>query len=80
MISPCFPHAAFKHEDSEELAFLVPFYALYNVLNYPAGTVPITEVQHGEDNPLDFVEEQNDLITRRIKNSMSGSLGMPIAI
>ena len=81
IISPCFPHAAFKNEDAEELAFLANFYSLYNVLAYPAGTVPVTEVQIGEDNPDTFTESvPSDVITKHIKNSMRDSVGMPIGI
>ncbi|CDW81226.1 amidase family protein [Stylonychia lemnae] len=80
LISPAFPSCAFKHADANELAFLVPFLALQNVLNFPSGIVPITEVQNGEDVDTAIYDKANDLITRHIKNSMRDSFGMPIGV
>lgn len=80
MIAPCYPHSAFKHEDSEELAFLVPFYSLWNVLQYPAGVVPVTEVLETEQTEGDYEDDENDILTKKIKHSMVGSAGMPIGV
>ena len=62
LICPTYPHSAFKHED-EELAFQVNFLAPWNVLDYPSGNVPITEVKAGEDKPEDYNDNWNDVIT-----------------
>ena len=79
LICPVYPHSAFKHED-EELAFQVNFLAPWNVLDYPSGSVPITEVKEGEDRPEDYNDTWNDVLTTKFRNSIRGSVGMPIGV
>ncbi len=80
VIGPVYPHSAFKHEDAEELAFIADFLTIWNVLDYPAGVVPVTTVQEGEDVPEAFSDNYNDVITSKLKNSIRGSIGMPIGV
>lgn len=42
--------------------------------------VPITEVQQGEDNPLRYNDGFNDVITKKCRESISDSVGLPIGI
>ena len=51
---------------------------MFNVLHFPAGSVPITEVLPGEDK--DFQDNYGDVITKRCRSSVMGSAGMPINI
>jgi len=80
MLCPAFPHAAFRHEDSDELGFFAYYTMLFNVVGYPAGTIPVTEVLPGEDTPENYADAHNDIYTRKLKHSMTGSRGLPIGI
>jgi fatty acid amide hydrolase len=81
MVSPVFQHAAFRKEEAEELGFFVPFLSLWNVLNYPAGVVPVTQVEAGEDSADGgYGDSYGDLFTRKIRDSMPGSRGMPLGV
>jgi hypothetical protein len=66
VISPAFFHAAFKASDVKNDIALKPDYTmLWNVLHYPAGIVPVTEVLPGEDQG--YEDSYNDSITRLCK-------------
>lgn len=40
----------------------------------------MTEVLEGEDNEQAYTDSHNDILTKRLKNSMPGSKGLPIGI
>jgi fatty acid amide hydrolase len=80
IICPVFPHAAFRHEDSDELGFFAYYTMLFNLIGYPAGTVPVTEVLAGEDLPTAYADAHNDIYTRTLQHSMAGSRGLPIGL
>lgn len=63
MLCPAYPHSAFKHVDGGVLGLLAYYTALFNVLGYPAGTVPVTEVLPGEDTPDNYQDPRNDIYT-----------------
>uniref|UniRef100_A0AC34RFN3 Amidase domain-containing protein n=1 Tax=Panagrolaimus sp. JU765 TaxID=591449 RepID=A0AC34RFN3_9BILA len=44
MIAPAFPTTAIPHEYPAKLGLIAVETALYNVLDYPAGIVPVTKV------------------------------------
>ena len=55
MISPVYYHSAYKtKEGRNELALQADYTQLWNVLSYPAGVVPVTEVLTGEDRPENY--------------------------
>jgi fatty acid amide hydrolase len=78
MISPAYYHSAYKNEDCDDLSFSVDYFILWNVLHYPAGIVPVTEVLEGEDQ--DYQDGINDLLTSKLRNSLRGSKGMPLCV
>ena len=80
LICPGYPHAAFNHQDAEELSVQCHFLSLYNILDYPAGVVPVTQVLSGEDDPKIFNDNYNDRITAKLRNSIRGSMGLPIGL
>lgn len=57
---------------------MMDYLCIWNVLHYPAGGLPITEVLHGEDK--DYQDKYEDLNTKKIRQTMEGSVGMPIGI
>lgn len=78
IICPTFYHAAFKHEDAPDLSLIADYTTIWNILEYPAGVVPVTKVQEGEDEKFD--DSWNDMLSSRFKNSLKGSVGMPVAV
>lgn len=53
MIAPTSYHCAFRHKEQFELSFSNDYFGLWNILEYPAGVVPVTEVLEGEDKVYD---------------------------
>lgn len=53
---------------------------MWNVLHYPAGSVPVTEVQEGEDDPTTYKDGYDDMWTKAIRKDMVGSVGMPLGV
>jgi Asp-tRNA(Asn)/Glu-tRNA(Gln) amidotransferase A subunit family amidase len=81
MISPVYYHSAYKtKEGRNELALQADYTQLWNVLSYPAGVVPVTEVLEGEDRAENYQDGFNDVLTKRLRESISDSVGMPLCI
>ena len=51
---------------------------MWNMVNYPAGVVPVTSVLEGEDQV--YEDGINDILTKAIRDDIKGSVGMPIAV
>lgn len=49
IISPAFGLPAVKHGGSKELAFTALYTWMWNVVDFPAGSLPITLVQNDQD-------------------------------
>ena len=52
----------------------------WNALHYPAGSVPVSEVLPGEDDPCKYNDRFNDLWTKAIRKDIVGSVGMPLGV
>jgi fatty acid amide hydrolase len=78
LITPPGEGTAFKAKNAEDLGSLVDYTILWNVLHWPAGTVPVTEVQAGEE--YGYEDSYNDRWTKAIKDDMQGSVGMPLSV
>ena len=44
LICPTNYHSAFKIKDVSDLGTMVDYFCIWNLLNYPAGVVPVTTV------------------------------------
>jgi hypothetical protein len=53
---------------------------MYNVLDLPAGSVPITLVQEGNDTVIEGKERTIDIIYLKMKAEMSGAVGLPVNV
>ncbi|XP_019356912.1 PREDICTED: vitamin D3 hydroxylase-associated protein-like [Gavialis gangeticus] len=54
---------------------------LYNVLNFPAGVVPVTTVTHIDEEELkDYRGHYGDLWDKRLKEAVEGAVGLPVAV
>ena len=79
IISPGSWHCAFKNEDAQDLGSIFNYFLIWNLLNCPTGVVPVTKVLQGEDQEV-FNDGYNDDLTRRMRNSIKDSVGMPLAV
>lgn len=53
------------------------YLAIWNVMKYPVGSIPITLVEHGE---TDYEDDYNDIYTKAMRASIKGSEGIPIGV
>lgn len=70
-------HAAFKHENSQDIAIVTHYMVIWNMLNFPSGVVPVTRVREDEQ---DFEDKFNDGWTKLIKDICDQSKGLPIGV
>ena len=60
--------SAFKAKNAFELVAIIDYPVIFNVLQFPAGIVPVTLVQPNED--ADYTDNYNDMWTKAIKNDV----------
>lgn len=48
LVLPTFPHCAFRHSENLDMGLMLDYLWLWNVLEYPSGTVTVTQVQEDE--------------------------------
>ena len=83
LVSPCSFHCAFKIESAEELSTIHDYYYLFNFIHYPAGVVPVTQVQADESTGSyiqDTGRRWTDQVAQKIQSSELGSEGMPLCV
>lgn len=75
----CPPHAlpALRHGSTDYLAQAGSYCMLGNVLGWPAGVVPLTRVQPGEESDR---PRTADLVERRAIEVEAGSAGLPVGV
>mmetsp|Transcript_24722 Transcript_24722/g.21889 ORF Transcript_24722/g.21889 Transcript_24722/m.21889 type:complete len:123 (+) Transcript_24722:1529-1897(+) len=79
-ITPGSANPAFKHGTSCGLEFASCYTFVFNLLDFPAGIVPITTVKDGEDVYPDNIDPHRDEISKAEKQNMKGSVGMPVGV
>lgn len=79
VLSPPVAVPALRHGGSKYLSFanVAAYTLLYNVLGFPAGVVPVTTVESGEesDRPASL-----DLVERAAREAERGSAGLPVGV
>jgi len=78
LVLPPFVHCAFQSKNAAEVGSLYDYIFLWNMLHFPSGIVPVTEVLAGEDKGYD--DGFNDMITKSVREDMAGSQGMPLGV
>jgi fatty acid amide hydrolase len=75
----CPPHAtpALPHGASRDFTVGGALSMRYNLLDFPAGVVPITKVQHDEETPLERPRQRHE---RRAATVDAGSKGLPVGV
>mmetsp|Transcript_41988 Transcript_41988/g.90173 ORF Transcript_41988/g.90173 Transcript_41988/m.90173 type:complete len:649 (-) Transcript_41988:162-2108(-) len=73
---------ALKHGESKNLNQACSYTFLLNLLGWPAGTCPITQVQSDEQSyPMEALPvDQRDSIAKLANASMQGSAGLPVGV
>ncbi|KAM9357667.1 fatty-acid amide hydrolase 1 [Symphorus nematophorus] len=72
---------AFNHLYCGKLATILPYTMLYNVLNFPAGVVPVSTVTAEDEEDLKhFKGIYQDHWDKIFKQAVSGGEGLPVAV
>ena len=77
ILAPAASLPAFTHGATRDLLTAGAYTPLYNLLGYPAGVVPVTRVQAGEDVPR---ADSSDVVVKLTRKVEQGSAGLPIAV
>ena len=77
IVCPACAVPAFPHGGSKDLVTAGGYAVLYNVLGYPAGVVPVTRVQPGEESGR---RSGRDAMERAAQLADRGSAGLPVGV
>lgn len=77
LLCPIWPLVAPLHETTFDLAPCFAYSFIWNLLDYPAGVVPVKKVGPGEDI---FPYENCDAAYKVAKECMKGSVGLPVSV
>nr|XP_026691817.1 fatty-acid amide hydrolase 1-like [Ciona intestinalis] len=81
MICPAFPVVACPKGGISNVSAMASHTALYNMLNYPAGVVPVTKVNQKDIEDLEnYKGHYQDEWDQHIKEVTKGSIGMPVGV
>jgi len=80
LICPVLPISAPPLGASGNILDVIAYTAIYNLLDYSAGTVPVTTVNQLDIDKLVQSYPRNSLVHRRILEYQKGSLNMPIGV
>lgn len=79
LLCPGYYHCALKDENKSDLGFTAQYLLLFNLLDMPAGTVPVTKVNE-EEEKQEYKDSFNDFMTKAINKDIKKSKGMPIGV
>lgn len=77
VICPILGTVTVEHTKTIDVLPAMVYSFLYNVVRCPAGVVPITTVQPGEDT---YPSEYEDLISKLARSAVKGTVGNPVCI
>jgi fatty acid amide hydrolase len=77
ILAPVCALPALTHGASRDLLTAGGYATLYNLLGYPAGVVPVTRVQAGEESTRAV---SNDLLVKLARKVEQGSAGLPVGV
>ncbi|KAL4484611.1 hypothetical protein ABPG74_019788 [Tetrahymena malaccensis] len=78
IITPCFAAPALKHTISAKTVLTTSYLYIWNILNFPAGVLPITEVHEDEQHYNN--SRIQDSMTRIINENMKGTAKLPVNV
>ena len=79
LICPVYPSCAFKNKNAPDLTLFMEYVAYWNITHFPTGSVPVTEVT-AEEAKVEYDDDFKDKWTRKMKEDVKGSEGMPIGV
>jgi len=77
LVMPSFPTCTFRAQHADDMGLMCDYTWLWNILSYPAGTMPITQVQ---DNEQTYEDSYNDGWSRLLRETARDSVGLPVSI
>ena len=77
ILAPASSLPAFTHGATRDLLTAGAYAPLYNLLGYPAGVVPVTRVQAGEESVR---VASSDVVVKLARKAEQGSAGLPIGV
>jgi fatty acid amide hydrolase len=77
VLAPACALPAWRHGATEELVVAGGYTVLYNLLGYPTGVVPFTEVRRGEESARPL---SRDPMERTARATEEGSAGLPVGV
>lgn len=77
VICPIWPLVAPLHKTTVKVSHAFSYSLLWNLLDYPAGVVPVCQVEEGEDV---YECEENDAFVSTAQQIMKNSVGLPISV
>ena len=77
MISPMWPHVAFQSQNHAEMGLFVEYSNMWNLTGFPAGVMPVCNVQEKE---TEFKDGHNDSWTKVLNEDAKGTEGLPVTI
>ncbi|XP_035688242.1 fatty-acid amide hydrolase 1-like [Branchiostoma floridae] len=81
ILCPAFGMPACKPEHASKALAATVYCSLFNLLDFPAGVVPVTMVTEEDDRPLDdWRGYGNDLMDKVIKETTRGAVRLPVAV
>nr|CAB3244153.1 fatty-acid amide hydrolase 1-like [Phallusia mammillata] len=81
IICPPFPVVAGPYKHFENMTALMSYTALYNLVNCPAGVLPVTKVTQADIDQLhDFSGHYGDAWDANVKDACRQSVGMPVGV
>ncbi|XP_019645806.1 PREDICTED: fatty-acid amide hydrolase 1-like [Branchiostoma belcheri] len=81
LLCPALGMPACKPEHAGRTLATTAYVTLFNLLNFPAGVVPVTMVTEEDDRLLDdWIGYGNDPIDKVIKKTTKGAVGLPVSV
>eukprot|EP01060_Flectonema_neradi_P004826 TRINITY_DN13161_c1_g1_i1.p1 TRINITY_DN13161_c1_g1~~TRINITY_DN13161_c1_g1_i1.p1 ORF type:complete len:602 (+),score=111.84 TRINITY_DN13161_c1_g1_i1:53-1858(+) len=77
ILSPGMGMSAFKHGSSTRLNMACSYTFLWNLFQFPAGTIPVTHVKEGEDT---YPRVFKDTLEASAYPDIKGSVGLPVCV
>lgn len=77
LISPFWPGATPRKQDIGDCALMAEYSLIWNLLQNPAGVIPVTTVLESEQH---YTDSFNDSYTKVINNMNRDSAGLPISV
>jgi len=80
IIMPVFPGPSFKAVNSQKYTNANTYCSIWNLVEFPAGVIPVTDVLKEESENPKYEDSYNDGMTAAIRDDLADSQGMPIGI